>query len=83
MEQAAVQSGANYYCIYPHTNHAPPNTSYWYPLSPGSLSIYEIPSPYLEGLVPVDGARTSTLRPILDAQVHEYKALDQSDERQG
>ena len=46
----ALQGGIIYYCIAPTTGNAPPNTSFWYPLTPyqGSptTAIYEIPSPY-------------------------------------
>lgn len=42
--------GIVYYCILAHTNHTPPNVTYWYPMSQyqGSVTtaIYEIPSPY-------------------------------------
>lgn len=38
------QGGTNYYCILEHgTSNAPPNTTYWYPLTG---SIFEIPTPY-------------------------------------
>lgn len=40
----AVQSGVTYYCIAATTGNAPPNATYWYPLSVA----YEIPSPYTE-----------------------------------
>lgn len=36
-------AGVNYYCIAPTTGNAPPNVTYWYPLTG---AIYEIPSPY-------------------------------------
>lgn len=36
-------SGINYYCISQHAIQAPPNATYWYPLTG---SIYEIPTPY-------------------------------------
>lgn len=39
----AVSAGVNYYCIADTTGHAPPNATYWYPLTG---DIYEIPSPY-------------------------------------
>lgn len=45
----AVSAGVNYYCIAAHTNQAPPNATYWYPLSG---SIYEIPTPYLAADLP-------------------------------
>lgn len=35
--------GVYYYCIEAHTNHTPPNATYWYPLTG---NIYEIPTPY-------------------------------------
>ena len=35
--------GVNYYCIASTTGNAPPNATYWYPLTG---DIYEIPSPY-------------------------------------
>lgn len=38
-----VQAGINYYCIAATTGNAPPNATYWYPLTG---TIYEIPSPY-------------------------------------
>lgn len=37
--------GVNYYCTTAHSQEAPPNASFWYPLP--SVA-YEIPSPYLE-----------------------------------
>lgn len=39
------RSGVNYYCILGHTNHQPPNSTYWYALT---SDIYEIPTPYTE-----------------------------------
>jgi hypothetical protein len=36
-------AGTNYYCILAHTNHTPPNSTYWYPLP---STAYEIPTPY-------------------------------------
>jgi len=46
----ALSGGIIYYCIAPTTGNAPPNATYWYPMSPyqGSptTAIYEIPSPY-------------------------------------
>lgn len=38
-----VDAGVNYYCIAASTGNAPPNASFWYPLTG---AIYEIPSPY-------------------------------------
>jgi hypothetical protein len=38
-----VSGGVNYYCILAHTNHVPPNATYWYALTG---TIYEIPTPY-------------------------------------
>lgn len=38
-----VRSGVNYYCITAHTNHGPPNATYWYALTG---DIYEIPTPF-------------------------------------
>jgi len=38
-----VSGGVNYYCILGHTNHVPPNATYWYALSG---NIFEIPTPY-------------------------------------
>ena len=40
----AANSGVNYYCIAATTGNAPPNATYWYPLTG---SIYEIPTPWL------------------------------------
>ena len=52
----ASLSGINYYCILAHTNHTPPNATYWYPM-PGT--IYEIPSPYYAAdLINSEGAFT-------------------------
>ena len=42
----AASGGVNYYCILAHINQAPPNATYWYPLTG---SIYEIPTPYAAG----------------------------------
>jgi hypothetical protein len=41
----ASSGGVNYYCVAATTGNAPPNTTYWYPLTG---SIYEIPTPYVE-----------------------------------
>jgi hypothetical protein len=45
-----VSGGITYYCILANTNEAPPNATYWYPMTtytgPGGGAIYEIPSPY-------------------------------------
>lgn len=40
----ASSAGVNYYCIAATTGNAPPNATYWYPLTG---TIYEIPTPYL------------------------------------
>jgi hypothetical protein len=37
--------GVTYYCILGHTNHTPPNATYWYPLP---STAYELPNPYTE-----------------------------------
>jgi hypothetical protein len=51
--------GINYYCKAATTGNAPPNTTYWYPLTG---SIYELPSPYSAAdLVNADG----TFRPSM------------------
>jgi hypothetical protein len=46
-----VSGGITYYCIAATTGNAPPNATYWYPMSPyngsATTAIYEIPSPYL------------------------------------
>lgn len=39
-----VQGGVNYYCVAATTGNAPPNATYWYPLTG---AIYEIPTPYI------------------------------------
>jgi hypothetical protein len=39
-----VVAGINYYCVLAHTNHTPPNATYWHALTG---AIYEIPTPYL------------------------------------
>src|SRR5207237_1298023 len=44
-----VSGGVNYYCILAHTNHVPPNATYWYALTG---VIYEIPSPYTTADLP-------------------------------
>lgn len=50
----AASGGVNYYCIKAHTNHAPPNATYWYALT---ADTYEIPSPYvLADLTNADGS---------------------------
>jgi hypothetical protein len=45
-----TSGGITYYCIAPTTGNAPPNATYWYPMTnysgPGGGAIYEIPSPY-------------------------------------
>lgn len=38
-------ASVNYYCILAHTNHTPPNATYWYPIP---STAYEIPSTYAE-----------------------------------
>lgn len=49
----ARSGGINYYCKVAHTNHVPPNTTYWHALTG---DIYEIPSPYAIGdLTNTDG----------------------------
>lgn len=45
-----VSGGVNYYCILAHTNHVPPNATYWYALT---TDIYEIPTPYAIADVPL------------------------------
>ena len=45
-----VSGGNNYYCILAHTNHVPPNGTYWYAMPAGG--IYEIPTPYVEADLP-------------------------------
>lgn len=42
-------SGVNYYCHAGTTGNAPPNVTYWYPLSG---TIYEIPTPYVSADLP-------------------------------
>lgn len=45
-----LQGGIIYYCIAATTGNAPPNATFWYPLTPyqgsATTAIYEIPSPY-------------------------------------
>lgn len=49
-----TNAGITYYCILATTGNAPPNATYWYPLTG---SVYEIPSPYtLAGLTNSDGS---------------------------
>lgn len=36
----------NYYCVLAHTNHQPPDATYWHPLTG---LVYEIPTPYTTG----------------------------------
>lgn len=49
-----VQGGINYYCILATVGNAPPNATYWYPLTG---AIYEVPSPYaLADLTNADGS---------------------------
>lgn len=43
IDDIASLSGTNYRCILGHTNHTPPNATYWLPLTDG---IYEISTPY-------------------------------------
>ena len=43
IKDLVVQGGVNYYCIAATTGNAPPNATYWYPLTG---TIYEIPTPY-------------------------------------
>lgn len=43
----AASGGVNYYCKVAHTNQAPPNATYWYPMPAGG--ILEIPTPYAHG----------------------------------
>lgn len=49
----STYSGTIYYCTVAHSNHVPPNTSYWYPqtlIDGGSpyTSIYQIPNTFTE-----------------------------------
>lgn len=39
-----LSGGVNYYCVLAHTNHVPPNATYWYALTG---AIFEVPTPYL------------------------------------
>ena len=39
----AVEGGVNYYCTVAHTNHQPPNASYWYAMP---STILEVPTPF-------------------------------------
>lgn len=45
-----VFGGITYYCLAPTTGNAPPNTAFWYAMSPyqgsATTAIYEIPTPY-------------------------------------
>lgn len=41
----ASRLGVTYYCTAAHTNHQPPNASYWYALPSDA---YELPNPYAE-----------------------------------
>lgn len=45
-----LSGGNNYYCILAHTNHVPPNATYWYAMP--ANDIYEIPTPYVEADLP-------------------------------
>lgn len=48
-----VSAGINYYCITATTGNAPPNATYWHPLTG---NIYEIPSPFTaDDLTNTDG----------------------------
>ena len=50
----ASSGGVNYYCILGHTNHAPPNATYWYAMP--ANDIYEIPAPWaVADLTKADG----------------------------
>lgn len=55
--QASAPSGPWYYCIATTKGNAPPNATYWYPLTaysgPGSPNgaLYEIPTPYTSGML--------------------------------
>lgn len=42
-------AGVNYYCVANTTGNAPPNASFWYPLTGDT---YEIPTPYALGALP-------------------------------
>src|SRR5712671_4858856 len=42
----ASSGGVNYYCIAATTGNAPPNVTYWYPLTG---NIFEVPTPYPAG----------------------------------
>ena len=42
-------AGVNYYCKANTTGNAPPNATYWHPLTG---SVFEIPSPYVEADIP-------------------------------
>jgi hypothetical protein len=39
----ASRSGVNYYCVLAHTNHQPPNATYWYALASNQI---DIPTPW-------------------------------------
>lgn len=49
MADLVTQGGVTYYCKAATTGNAPPNVTYWYPLTTvgaGPAAYYEIPSPY-------------------------------------
>jgi hypothetical protein len=54
-----LSGGVNYYCVLAHTNHVPPNATYWYAM-PGST--LELPSPFgAAGLTWTQSGNTLTL----------------------
>lgn len=55
----ASSGGVNYYCIANTTGNAPPNATYWYPLTG---SIYEIPTPYVDFVDPLTDQTDGTFR---------------------
>jgi hypothetical protein len=60
----ASNGGTNYYCIASTTGNAPPNATYWHPLTG---NIYEIPSPYtVDQLTNSDGTCALTAQQSAD-----------------
>ena len=59
----AKVDGIGYYCILAHTNHTPPNATYWYALENADsvTAIYEIPTPFTGGFRPNQSGAVVTL----------------------
>lgn len=57
-----VSGGVNYYARVAHTNHVPPNATYWYPMP---ANVLEVPTPFNDGFDWSQSGTTLTLTSLL------------------